>query len=551
VAEMTKRIRTSKKKSVRSTRRLKSRGIKKSAIPKVIEIEGPPEEPQDIAVQITEESVIFRDLTIPKEIIKMLQLRLGYSIYIKGNAGTGKTSLALTILTLPIVKNPLFITTRITPNSLFAQFPWITLFDISFLDYTHYYQASLHLQGFGVDKRVRKFVDISSFMTTIYEEYKNRKDKDNPLVVVIDSYEAFVQFYNETKDKVKPQLVSPEHLLTEFCRNMGIKMIFISEQPDAYSELDYLVDAVINLSIEQENERIFRTLHFLKTRGIEIESPKYSYTLINGKFHYFKPFHDFQLPEIIIEPEIISDPMKNRISTGIKSFDEFSKGFRIGSFNVLEYSRISGENWKYLIIPFIYNHLKQNRGIFIVMPDALTAHTIVEILLKIDSTIPIENLKIFTRIENSNSHSGNQKHIFKNIPNSLKEFFQELNNVISKLQNQIKANEVSTQLHEISPIIIGIISFEFMNFLLSSKDFIQYLNTFIANIYLKGVTLLSLIQKEHKQKNEIVSMAATHWNLYIHNNTLFFNGIKPFTNAFGITIDRTMGFIDVKMIPIK
>ena len=63
---------------------------------------------------------------IPIDVYESLNQReIGFSLLIKGAAGTGKTTLALSLL--PIISDavPIYISTRVAPQSLYVQFPWI------------------------------------------------------------------------------------------------------------------------------------------------------------------------------------------------------------------------------------------------------------------------------------------------------------------------------------------------------------------------------------------------------------------------------------------
>src|SRR5712692_3567117 len=65
---------------------------------------------------------------MPNELGEFVQ-RDTYSLLIKGFAGTGKTTLALTILkVLRIRDNFFYISTRISPKQLFQYYPWLSKF---------------------------------------------------------------------------------------------------------------------------------------------------------------------------------------------------------------------------------------------------------------------------------------------------------------------------------------------------------------------------------------------------------------------------------------
>src|SRR5512137_2849747 len=64
--------------------------------------------------------------TFPKEIVKFLSGQGGHSLIVRGMAGTGKTTLALqTIEELAAVQQSYYMSTRVSDQSLFNQFPWL------------------------------------------------------------------------------------------------------------------------------------------------------------------------------------------------------------------------------------------------------------------------------------------------------------------------------------------------------------------------------------------------------------------------------------------
>ena len=77
---------------------------------------------------------------IPRELIQFLNQNT-YSLLIKGHAGTGKTTLALTILReLDVKTNCLYISTRISPEQLFQYYSWLEKFFNKFV-----YTNSVHI----------------------------------------------------------------------------------------------------------------------------------------------------------------------------------------------------------------------------------------------------------------------------------------------------------------------------------------------------------------------------------------------------------------------
>ncbi len=64
--------------------------------------------------------------TFPKELIRFLASPGGHSLIVRGMAGTGKTTLALQLIEeLAQIQQSYYMSTRVSDQSLFNQFPWL------------------------------------------------------------------------------------------------------------------------------------------------------------------------------------------------------------------------------------------------------------------------------------------------------------------------------------------------------------------------------------------------------------------------------------------
>ncbi|MFY9565774.1 MAG: gas vesicle protein GvpD P-loop domain-containing protein, partial [Nitrososphaeraceae archaeon] len=72
---------------------------------------------------------IENSVKIPDELLRFVK-KDTFSLIIKGAAGTGKTTLSLTILrALEIKDNFFYICTRVSPKQLLLSYPWISKFN--------------------------------------------------------------------------------------------------------------------------------------------------------------------------------------------------------------------------------------------------------------------------------------------------------------------------------------------------------------------------------------------------------------------------------------
>src|SRR5271157_3498995 len=63
---------------------------------------------------------------IPQEIYEAFSREdIGYSLLVKGSAGVGKTTFALNLMCVFKNHEPIYLSTRVAPSSLYMQFPWL------------------------------------------------------------------------------------------------------------------------------------------------------------------------------------------------------------------------------------------------------------------------------------------------------------------------------------------------------------------------------------------------------------------------------------------
>src|SRR4030065_2064309 len=71
-------------------------------------------------------ATIQASATFPREMVNFLSSPGGHSMMVRGMAGTGKTTIALQIIEeLASVQQSYYMSTRVSDQSLFNQFPWL------------------------------------------------------------------------------------------------------------------------------------------------------------------------------------------------------------------------------------------------------------------------------------------------------------------------------------------------------------------------------------------------------------------------------------------
>jgi KaiC/GvpD/RAD55 family RecA-like ATPase len=341
--------------------------------------------------------------TFPNEIIKFLSSPGGHSLIIRGMAGTGKTTLGLQMIEeLAQVQQSYYMSTRVSDQSLFNQFPWL-------LDKVKEGEI------LKARKKFRKKADsemqvekILLGLAAIKGELKNEKVKtsrkelgrlegnieaggeepiaepgaEGELTVTVGSMMPEIEMAYDVVDKALPERtlividsidalaekygVNPSKLITtlqkDLVEGVGTNVVVVLETPDPL--LDYLGDGVLYLSLNSSTGRRIRELDLLKLRGCEIRQSKYVYTLLGGRVRTFE-YSRYTKPDKpkLIQP--IADPDKRHVSTGNMDLDDMLEGgLRKGTIALIELSPgVTVASSSQIKNSIICNFATQGRGV--------------------------------------------------------------------------------------------------------------------------------------------------------------------------------------------
>src|SRR5919202_4561238 len=222
-------------------------------------------------------SVTKKWIGIPDELMQFVQ-RNTYSLVIKGSAGTGKTTLSLTILkALKVKSNFFYISTRVSPKQLFLYYPWLGKFigrpKISESD-------EISDQGY----------DLSSFEDarldepeSLFERITNQLMDVKAPIIIIDSWDAIASFMDQEAR------LNNERVLQTWSERAGAKLIFITEDPTD-TTLDFLVDGIVELERRFYGSGMLRQTTISKLSGTMINKPSYIYSLNAGVFTSYESY---------------------------------------------------------------------------------------------------------------------------------------------------------------------------------------------------------------------------------------------------------------------
>src|SRR5437773_1521336 len=242
--------------------------------------------------------------SVPPELEAVLR-RKGYILLVKGDAGTGKTNLALELMALLHSEgDAVHISTRTYPEKLSFQHALFSKLaaepNVQFFS-TLEFDPTQFVVGHKVISGLR---DLLSSM-------------ENPLVV-LDSWEGISDYIPaEARMKVEQSLMA---VLEE----TGARLILVSEHSEANTTLDQLADAILILRQKVIDDRRLRELEIRKLRGVPIRQDQYLFTLAGGRFQYLEPFN-FKLPEETAEFRPVHNT-ETHMSTGSRDLDALLGG---------------------------------------------------------------------------------------------------------------------------------------------------------------------------------------------------------------------------------
>ena len=304
-------------------------------------------------------------MSIPREIKDFFQVESGQTLLIKGLPGTGKTTLALEIMSnLCEERNGMYISTRIDPRRLYATNPWVKEV-VPPKNVVNATQTKLLESLKGMGKDLSNYYAVLDFFKVFFDE---AEEMDNPMII-IDSWDAVL---NYTAHLIGSARSSFEQNICEFARDLDTHLIFVSEFA-SIMPLDYIVDGVV--SMEQfrlpgyaegsMRTRYVRQIKLDKLRGVEIGQKTYTVTLHNGRFRFFEPYREHKDARIGSDGVRVPDPKEDRISTGIPDLDLVTGGLKYGSCNVLEIDHGVGKRYYQILTALASNAIKNGRGVFI------------------------------------------------------------------------------------------------------------------------------------------------------------------------------------------
>lgn len=470
------------------------------------------------------------DKKIPAEVLRLLDEE-GVFFLIKGDAGTGKTSLALELLKRYKDRNGVYLSTRSTSKKFFKYFPWIkgAIKPELVIDVAESYEEEIESE-FGS-------FESMGVVFQFFEEFYERARKLEKPIIVVDSWEGVAQRMDE-KERLKT-----ENALVTLVEKANANLIFVSEEPER-TVLDYLADGVVVVNRRELegklpfHTRLIREIEVQKLKGIEIRQPKHLFTLNDGRFQYFPSFKAETLAKVV-KPKPIPDTDK-QVSAGSKELDELlSGGFQKGSFNLLEIEYGVGSAYNYLTFSTIINFLNQQRGVVILPTEGTTAQTYY------DGVVPFtgeDNFEKHTRVIQRSGVEEKVKPYIVPVPLTglaFRETNIEWIKTIRELERKTKGEPV-----------LGVMGLDSIEYTYGASEVEKEIGVGISLTKVSNHVVLGIAKQGQALTDKLSQMSTTHFVVKNVNGAIVVYGVVPRTGIYNVSVDVSEGYNNVKLTPI-
>jgi KaiC/GvpD/RAD55 family RecA-like ATPase len=449
---------------------------------------------------------------IPEDLLQFIR-RDTYSLLVKGFAGTGKTTLALTILNvLGIKSNFFYISTRISPKQLFQYYPWLK--DLMG-------RSKARGINLGRDHEV-----ISSFEDarldepeSLFERITNQLMDIKSPIIIIDSWDAIASFMD------REARLNNERVLQTWRERAGAKLIFISEQPTD-TTLDFLVDGIVELKQSYYNNAKIRQIFLQKLRGTRITRTSYLYTLENSMFHSFMPYQSIKF-----EPPRRGAAEVRELST---------TGANIGSgYATLDASLGSGFPRNGLVLLEMDSHV--NMTIAMIFLQRLVSNFVSSgnpvLLQPVNWMEPSSILSFFEAF----LPAGKKKSLFKIL--WTRKPYKISSNIISPSKNensdQLLAALIKMKQRHRDKLLLNIMCTEAIQSLHRPRKSRNGVKSVLSRIMAHADLSIAVLTSSQEDILEFVSeLSNIHLRFMMINDTLFLQSLLPPSNLYSLIFDR-------------
>lgn len=493
---------------------------------------------------------------IPSEVIQFFNQPGGHSLIVKGQAGTGKTTFALQLTEeLGEVADSHYLSSRVSDESLFNQFPWLR---------DRLKPSTLQTApkpATQTTKVLRTALDQLEGKIQAGEESEDEGAKSMAGADVKDGYiemsigfdlpeiEAAYEFVDGRMPKRSLVLIDSIDALAEHYGIAASKLINVlqrdlvegSKQSVVYvlegsgeTRLDYLGDGVLNLSSTEHQGRRLRVMTIEKLRGQQVSQHKYLYTLDAGRLEAFEVKEGAKAS--VPRPwKPVADPSREIVSTGMRGLDRLLGGFPRGRVIAFQISNLVPADYvDWMRTALICNFVSQGRGVAHVPPRKGSAEFLRELVTPHVPPNAFEtHVQVFEPVTlGSGEVSKNSLHM-------------EGTNV----DNDLKWSNVEYHLPKSARPFLALMAFDTLESVYGDKV-LEQMSGVLATVRRSHDVFVGFVTPQSASGAKLANLASCVIHLESLNGTVVLYGEKPYTELFAVSWDWTGGVPEAVLRPI-
>jgi len=413
------------------------------------------------------------------------------TILIKGLAGTGKTTVALEILKAAGKGNGAYISSRVPKELLEMHIPAM--------------KETIDNQEF-LDIRLEDATSVLDFVIRLTEPRKIR-------TIVFDSWDGLA------KELDQKERLRVEKTLMALANNSGAQFIFVSEEPGA-TTIDYLVDGILEVVRVEEQDRMLREFIIHKLRGTKIPQHKYIFTLLEGKFTFFRPY---SIPDYSKINKLAKRPdIGKAYSYGSGALDRLFGGMIPGSTLTIEYDEtVPYPALRAIELPPIINFLSMGRSaILLPLPGANYEPTISILEKNVGKRAVSERLHILNILKTSDINTLN---LSRNA--TPKEIHEVVTNQTTRLRKKSTDKSV---------LLVKSVSALENLFATNLDSLLEVTSQEIITLQQSQDVHILFLPKDSPIRLRILSMSSSYAKLFVRDGTVLLFGVKPYTGIYAL-----------------